>query len=863
MNLATAWKLARAETRRSWGRLSICIAAVALGVFALTLVRAISASVDRSLSGQARQTMGADLTLSASQPLEQTTAKALTEDLHSRGARSANQTRFYSMLSRRGETDQKSTQLVRVRAIGSGFPFYGSIETIPEGRFERLGEEPQVILDRQIAQRLRLKVGDSVKLGELTLTVAGQFIAKPGSPAAGFSLAPSLYLHERYLSETQLLETGSRVRYERHFALPPEVDAETWERRHEGESKREGADRLRITTAEEDNDNVQRFLDRLSGFLTVVAMVTLLLGAVGIGSSMRAFMRDKLDHAAIFRVIGVTRRGVFAIYGLMALWIAALGCALGAVTGVLFPLAIESTLRGLGEGFLPDGLTLSLQPGAAAFGVMAGLLSTVAFTLAPILQTALASPLRILRRNVESVDARRATRNALLVSALCVLAVGALVLSASDGGMRRVGTSFVLAVALCSVALWILASVMIGAARWLAKRVGSYAIRQGIANLHRPGNQTKGVVVAVGLGVLLLTAMFILQHSLQTAMSLDLNRQLPNLFIIDMQTDQVDEVIGLIEDQGATNIDESPMISARIAAINESPLSDDERAREDASENESNEGGRSQRMRTREYFVSYRPELIESETVSAGRFWKGTPARQEASVDAELAEVLDLKIGDTLTLNIQGLPLDAVVTSFREIHWQAVRPNSLILLSPGEIEQAPRQHVASFRIADSRRYDVQSRLIEQFPNLTVIDVTEAAKTIKLIIERVSVVFRGLGTLAIMAGILILSGAVASGRYARQRESMLLKVVGAKRSTLRKILITEQIALSSFGTLAGWLLAEILSRGLWPLFFDVPIFVRYALVLPFLLFTVLLSSALGAIVSRKVSNRPALEILREE
>jgi putative ABC transport system permease protein len=232
-------------------------------------------------------------------------------------------------------------------------------------------------------------------------------------------------------------------------------------------------------------------------------------------------------------------------------------------------------------------------------------------------------------------------------------------------------------------------------------------------------------------------------------------------------------------------------------------------------------------------------------------------------VDVELAKVLDLKLGDVLTLDIQGLPLDAVVTSFREIHWQAVRPNSLVLLSPGEIEEAPRQHVASFRIDDSRRYDIQSELIEKFPNLTVIDVTEAAKTIKLIIDRISVVFRGLGSLAILAGLLILSGAVASGRYARQRESMLLKVVGATRATLRKILITEQVALSTFGALAGWLLAEILSRGLWPLFFDVPIFVPYGLVVPFLLFTVMISTALGAAVSRKVSNRPALEILREE
>lgn len=852
MNLPTAWSLARAETRRSWGRLSLCVLSVALGVFSITIVRALSSSVNESLAGQAQQSMGADLTLSARQPLEKTRAEALTTELAGRGACFANITRFYTMLVHGDGEKPGATQLVRVFAVGDGYPFYGTIETLPVGRFAELGETPTILIAPQIAERLNLGPGDSVRLGELSTTVAGLFIPRAGSPAAGFSLAAPIYMHERFLKDTELIRMGSRIDYERAFALPSGLDADNWKKSHESDDE---SDRVRITTAEEGSNNVRRFIDRLSGFLTIVAMVTLLLGALGIGSSLRALMREKLDHAAIFRVIGVTPRGLFYIYGLMAVWVSSLGCVLGAALGVVFPLVLTSVVQSLGEGFLPEGVTLSLQPSAALWGVTAGLLSTIAFTLWPIWQTALVSPLRVFRRDVETPNKKRVTLHLVWVCLLGAIVTGGFFLS--TGAFRSVGAAFGLAVVLASGALSLLATALTRGARWLAHRTRSYAVRQGIANLHRPGNQTKGVVVALGLGVLLLCTMFTLQYSLQTAIAVDQRRELPNLFVIDIQTEQLPEVRQVVQRAGATRIDESPMIAARVSAINSRKLT--EIQPESGSETDNDR----RRRRTREYFVSYRPHLIDSETVTEGRFWSGTPARQEASVDAQLAESLGIQIGDLLTLSIQGIPLDATVTSFREIHWQAVRPNSLFLLSPGEIEEAPKQHVISFRVAEAQRSLTQTKLVERFPNLTVIDVTEATKTVKLIIDRVASVFRGLGGLAVFAGLLILSGAVASGRHARLRESMLLKVVGARRATLRNILITEQVALSSLGACAGWLLSEVLSRSLWPLFFEVPVEVPYATIVPFLAFTVLLSVALGAFTSRRVSDRPALELLREE
>jgi putative ABC transport system permease protein len=269
-------------------------------------------------------------------------------------------------------------------------------------------------------------------------------------------------------------------------------------------------------------------------------------------------------------------------------------------------------------------------------------------------------------------------------------------------------------------------------------------------------------------------------------------------------------------------------------------------------------------MRTREYFISYRAESIASETVTAGQFWSGRPGRQEASIDEGMARGLGIQLGDTLTLDIQGLPLDAVVTSFREIRWQALRPNAMILLSPGEIESAPTMFVASARVADGdARQTLTGELVREHGNLTVIDAAEAAQTVLSILDRVSAVFTLLGVLSVLTGAVILGGAIAAGRFARQREAMLFKVLGASRSDLRRILSAEYATLALLGTLSGWLLAELIGRAAVPALFDAAAHVPYPELTALALGALALNTTVGLLVGRRVSGHTPLAILREE
>ena len=853
ISLRVALHLARAETRRARGTLAFCMLSIALGVLAITAIRTLTRSLRADIESQGQTLLGADLLLDSPQPLERGPARALLDDLLSQGARAAVSVRFYSMLARASEKPGvPGTQLIRVRAVGDGFPFYGSIPSLPPGQWARLGEQPAVLVDPSVARRLGLEPGDRVRLGRLEAVVLGEFVKAPGSAAAEFSMAPYVFVHERWLSATGLLATGSRIQYERLFALPAARAAE-WKERHWDDAL---AAHVGVRTSEEAAANVRRFLTRLSRFMTLVGLVTLFLGALGIGSALHAFMRSKLDHAAVLRCLGATSRDVFAVYALLALGIAGVGSALGALLGAFVPLALAGVSSGLGAELLPVEMTLRPSGAAVLHGALAGVLATFAFTLLPIFRTASVSPLRVLGRTGTALPAAGSRRTALLGFGVALGSVFGL--SAAETESARVALWFTAGITAALGVLFVLAWAIRALARRLGPRLPSFRLRQGVANLERPGNQTTAVIVALGLGFVLLATLLIVQRSLEGLLAIEARAELPNLFVIDIQPDQRADVETELRAVSTEQLSFSPMISARIAAVEGRAVDQSGVRRDDV------QRGWEDRMRTREYFVSYRAQLLPSEELTSGEFWSGRPERQEASLDKGLGEALGIALGDTLRLDIGGLPLEARVTSFRDIHWQALRPNSMILLSPGEIEGAPKMFVASLRVPSAaQRQALQAQLVARHPNLSVVDAAEAAQTVLAIVSRVARVLTALGTLAIVVGAVILAGAVAAGRFARQKEAMLFKVLGASRADLRWILGAEYALLALLGTFAGWLLAELIGRIAVPRLFDAVADVPYGALALLGLSALLLNTLVGLFVGRRVSDQPPLAILREE
>ncbi|HEU5055717.1 MAG TPA: FtsX-like permease family protein [Kofleriaceae bacterium] len=851
-------RYALAETRRARGTLAFCVVSIAIGVFSLTAVRGVLVGLDDSLTGQARSILGADLVLSGNRPLTGPTVDPMLADLRAAGGVEAEVTSFYTMVTPAGAGagGERSTQLVRMRAVEGSYPPVGELASQPAGAVARLAARPSVIVDPAIRRALGVAIGDRVRVGDLEVVVAAELVRKPGTPAASFGLAPQAYLGARFLPDTGLLRTGSRIQYERMFRLPDGFDAEAWKDAHWDAAL---AANVTIQTSREAASSVQRFLRRLSDFLTTVGLITLLLGALGIASAMSVFLKHKLDHAAVFRCLGATSRQVGLIYGLLAVGVGGIGSLIGALLGALAPVAVGALAPRIGGDLVPADLAFGPSWLAGLRGVAVGVVVTAVFALVPVWRTAHAPPLRVLRRHVDPVRGRRRLRDlAVGLVVLSGLFAFVLALALVEIGSLQVAVYFTGAVALALALLALFARVLAWAARVIGPRLPGYHLRQGLANLHRPGNQTRSTLTAIGVGVLLVILIGVIEASLQRVIDVEDRDELPSVFLIDVQPDQKAAVEAMVTGGGGGDLQVAPMIGARIGAVAGRPV-DRTGVTRDATRRTW-----ADQMRTREYFVTFREAPIPSEKVVAGSFWRGRPARQEVSIDEYLASNLGIRLGDTLTLDIQGLPLDAVVTSFRRIEWEAMAPNAIIVMSPGPIEEAPRMYVMSFRLADeARRRALQGQLARAFPNVSAIDVTDAAETVRMILGRISAILGFLALLTIATGAVIVGGAVAAGRFARVREAMLLRVLGASRRDLRRILGVEYAALAGLGGLAGWLLAEATARPALARFFDAPLVVPYRLVAAVLVGVVILNVAVGFALSRGVASARPLDILREE
>ena len=852
-------RYALAETRRARGTLAFCVVSIAIGVFSLTAVRGVLTGLDSSLAGQARAIIGADLVLSGNRPVAGPALDPLLADLRAAGAVEAGVTSFYTMVTTtadRAAAGDKTTQLVRLRAIEGHYPPYGAIASQPPGAISRLAERASILVDPAIGRALGTRAGDRVRVGQLELVIAGELVRVPGTPTGSVGLAPQGYIDARWLAATGLVRTGSRIQYERLFRVPDGFDVEGWKDSHWDAAL---AANVTISTSREAASGLRRFLDQLSDFLTTVGLVTLLLGALGIASALGVFLRHKLDHAAILRCLGATWRQVATIYGLLAVGVGAIVSLAGAVLGAIAPVGVAALAPRIGGDLIPAELSLAPSWMAGVRGLAVGVVVTAVFALLPVWRTARASPLRVLRRHVDPVPPRRRLRDLLLGAAvLAALFAFVLALAVVEIGSLEVAAYFTGAVVLALGVLALAARLLALAARRLGPRLPGYHLRQGLANLHRPGNQTRSTLTAIGVGVLLVVLIGVIEASLQQTIAIEDRDELPSVFLVDVQPDERAGVEQMIAAGGGSALRVAPMIGARIAAAGGRAVDRTGVARDATRRTWADQ------MRTREYFVTFRDNPLPSEEVVAGTFWRGRPARQEVSIDENLASNLGIRLGDTLTLDIQGLPLDAVVTSFRRIRWMAMVPNAIIVLSPGPIEDAPRMYVMSFRLADEvQRRALQGQLARAFPNVSAIDVTDAARTVRSILDRISAILGFLALLTIATGAVILGGAVAAGRFARIREAMLLRVLGASRRDLRRILGVEYAALAGLGGLAGWLLAEVTARPALARFFEAPPVVPYRLVAAVLIGVVVLNVAVGFALSRGVAGARPLDILRDE
>jgi putative ABC transport system permease protein len=835
--LALAWR----ETRGSWRHFVGFLACVTLGVAALTSVGTLAANVDRALSREARALMGGDLELRTMRPLD-ADASAAVARLVGEGATA---TRVRELVGMAREPTRDTSLLVELKAVETGYPLYGRLVTEPARPLAHLLADGGVVVQRDLLTRLGVRVGDRISIGNAALTIRGVVDKEPDAPV-GFSLGPRVLLDAAALEATGLVQFGSRVRHRTLLRLPQGLAA----REQREAIAREIADpAVRVTSFNEAQPGLRRFFTQMTTYLGLVGLVSLLVGGVGVASVVTTFVRRQRPTIAILKCLGAGSRLLVVSYLLQTQLVALAGSLAGLALGAA---AQPVVVRALATA-LPIEVATRPDVGVLVRAFAMGMLTALLCALWPLLGVRAVRPSLLLRAEVEPVPGRAPWLAALPVAA----GLAALVLW--QAGSWKLAGIFAGASTGALVVLAILARAMATLVRGRS-RVGWLAWRQGLANLARPGGQTAGVIVALGVGVMLLVSIALLESSLGRQIDHEQRREAPSFFFVDIQPDQRDAFVRVVAEAGggATPL-LTPVVRSRLVAVNGQPVTRDmvKRRRHEA------DGDAAWYLR-REYALTYAAELPATNVLVKGRWWGPADGRHPlVSVEEAAARHLGIRLGDRLTFDIQGVPVEAEVTSVRKVDWQTLSTNFFMILSPGALEGAPGTWVATLRVPPGAESRVQGAVVAAFPNVTAIPVRDVLERVGSMLQQMSLAIRAMALFSIGAGFVVMISALMATRYARLRESVIWRTLGATRGVVARIFAVEYACLGAAAGIGGSALAVILSWIVLRFVLEVP----WTLAIPPLALgvglTVVMALAVGFLATFRLLGQKPLAVLRQE
>jgi putative ABC transport system permease protein len=792
----SVWSLAWRESRTARRRLLLYMSSISLGVAALVAIDSFSANIIQSVKDQSRALMGGDFTFDSSKPFTPA-MDSLFDSLSHHGVSFARVTTFPSMAV---VPRTAGTRFAQVRGITDNFPFYGTITTEPAGRWPLLRQGTNAIVDPSLLTSLNAKVGDTLKLGFGTFTIVASIKDVPGAAGIAEMLGPRIFIPAKYIAETQLLVFGSTANRTVVAKLPQGVDPDKFVKPFK---KRITDQQVRLRTVTETEMSTTDAIENLSDFIGIVGLVALLLGGIGVASGVRAFVERKIDTVAVLRCLGASSGQVMAIYVAQA---AAMGIA-GAAAGTALGVAVQFILPRVLTDFLPIDVHVSLVPSAVLTGLAVGGWIALIFALRPLLALRNVSPLQTLRRDTDANVLRMRWTDGprLMVNAALVVSVVAIALARANTAKQAFSMSAATGVAILALAAS--AALLSWAARKGLRTRWPYVMRQGVANLYRPGNQTRAVTLALGFGAFLVSTLYLVQNNLLRRFTVAAAESRGNLVFFDIQQDQESALDSLVRNSGHDVVQVAPVVTMRISSINGKSVAELSPATP----------ARGQPRRApwalrREFRSTYRDKPAASETIVAGKWFSDSSLKfvrdtGEISLEEGIAKELLVKLGDVITWNVQGVDIPTRITSLREVTWTRFEPNFFVVFAPPVLRGAPNQYVLLAQVKDPTAVALLQRaVVNRFPNISSIDLTAIKRTVDRIVTRVSLAIRFIALFSLAVAIPVLFSAVSATRRARVREGVLLKTLGATRGQIARILLAEYSLLGVLGGLTGMTLS---------------------------------------------------------
>ena len=806
-------------------RLLLSMSSIMLGVAGLVAIDSLAANATSGVHDQARSLVGGDVAMSPRDTMPTAVAVVL-DSLATHGTGVASQTSFISMASGGTAT---ALRLVQVRAVTPDFPFFGGVRTEPAAAWSTLHSGRNAIADAAVLSGLGLHPGDSLSLGGIRFAVTGIIRDVASDVAITTTLGPRVYIPAHFLAATHLVVTGSRAQRDFVLRLAPTMSEETFAARF---GARFGKVGVRIRTAEQNADRVSETIGYLRNFLALVGLIALLLGGIGVASGVRAFVLRKIDTVAVLRCLGATGSQVLLIYVTQAAALGLFGAIVGAAAGVVLQFVLGSAVG----RYLPAGMSIQLAPAPILFGILTGVWVALICALQPLLSLRRVSPLQALRREEDSSALGRHADWAVRLVGLLMVASLVFVTVARARRWQE-GVAFAIGILIVMGALWVAATTLSRVARRIVRPFWPFPLRHGIASLHRPGNQTRAVVVSLGFGVFLIGTLYQTQSSLLAVMADRLAQLHANVVFFDIQSDQAPGVDSALVLHHAPVLARIPIITVRIGAINGRSIADILADTSGGDRENSGRGARAgqgapgdrggdqftpRRAVGREWRASYSDTLGTSETIVAGRWFGGSPkGTGEVSLDSAAASRLRVKLGDVIQWQLQGVPIVTRVTSLRSVDRTQLQPAFQVIFPSALVRGAPMQFAVLANAAPDSVPAIQREVVGKFSNVATVDLSLVEATISAVLAKIHAAIQGLTIMCVLLAIPVLFSAVAATRRERLREAVLLKVLGATRQQVGRMLVTEYLVVGTLGSIAGIVLSGLAAWSITHFIFKVP------------------------------------------
>jgi putative ABC transport system permease protein len=830
------------ESRGSRGRLTFFIICLAVGVSAVVAVAGLSSSLDQGIRREARQLLAADLVVRGGVPIPPEVDGALKKIP---GVQRTNLKETVTVASVPGQGGRPGpSQLVELKVVDGVYPFYGKLKLKPRRPLHELLTPRTVVVASELLARLGRKVGEDIQIGGQPFRVAGIVVAEPDRVGISFTLGPRVFLSGAGFARTSLEGQGSRISYRALFKLPDATATDMEWAVQALRSALPAGDFFRVETYRQAQPALRENLARIERFLGLVALLSLFVGGIGVAQSVRAWLAGRLDAIAILKCLGLRPREIFRLYFGQTVLLGLAGSLVGIVAGAI----VQLILPRLFPDLIPPALIDPWQPVALLRGLALGVGVALLFSLPPLSAVLRVPPARVLRRDAEPLPSHRWVTGATMLA----LAVGVWGMATLQSGSAALGAQFTGGMALVTLLLAGAAFLVTFTVRRLPRDFAKLWLRQGLAALARPGAAAGSAIVALGLGVLVVLAMSLVQRRLAGQLSSEMPVNAPSAFLIDIQPDQWSGVQQVLRKAGATGVESVPVVMARLAAIDGVRVEDLVQRRE---------GARRWGL-TREQRLTYLKDLPKDNQIVEGKLWSD-PAHAEVSVEKEFADDIGVKVGTTLTFNVQGVPLDLTVTSLRTVNWQTFGINFFLVVEPGVLESAPQQRLAVARLPKGNEQRAQDAIAASYPNGTLLRIREILEKVLKVLQRISLGIRFLGGFTVVAGVAILAGAISAGSARRGREVALLKTLGMTRRGVAATFAVEYALIGLVAGLIGAFGGTVLAYGVVTRGFEIPWQFDPASLAVALSGTVVLAVLAGLAASYRALTRRPIEVLRAE